>query len=135
MKSVKNKGVNILKKITYEFQCDKDGYVIDKSLNDFRKKFKTTISFLPEINSYFSQMESDMSKVSKEVNKLDVTKIMKDEKILPNEAEELFKGTKDLFKLTFESSQLIMSIFKDSLVNIKRATDAIQGADNGDIHS
>ena len=135
LKSVKNKGINILKKVTYEFQCDKDGYVIDKSLNDFRKKFKTTISFLPEINSYFSQMESDMSKVSKEVNKLDVNKITKDEKILPNEAEELFKGTKDLFKLSFESSQLIMTIFKDSLVNIKRATDAIQGADNGYIHN
>ena len=76
-----------------------------------------------------------MSEVSKEVNKLDVIKITKDEKILPNEAEELFKGTKDLFKLSFESSQLIMTIFKDSLINIKRATDAIQGADNGYIHS
>lgn len=131
LKSVQNKGANLLKKVTHEFSLDKDGYVIDKSLNEFRKKYRTTIYLLPEINNYFSSMEKDMSSISRDVNKLDVKSIAKKEKLLTSEAEEIFKDTKELFKLTFEASQLILSAFKNSLVAIKRASAEIDKLDNG----
>ena len=70
-------------------------------------------------------MEKDITTVSKAVNSFDINKLVKEDKLQTGEAENIFKETKELFKITFEASQLIMKVFKNSLRDIKRASDKI----------
>ena len=125
LKSVQDKDISIFKKVTFEFSYDTSGKIMEKSRNDFKRVYGTTAVFISELNSYFNSMEKDMTTVSKAVNSFDINKLVKEDKLQTGEAENIFKETKELFKITFEASQLIMKVFKNSLRDIKRATDKI----------
>lgn len=125
LKSVQDKDISIFKKVTFDFSYDTSGKIMEKSRNDFKRVYGTTAVFISELNLYFNSMEKDMTTVSKAVNSFDINKLVKEDKLQTGEAEEIFKETKELFKITFEASQLIMKVFKNSLRDIKRATDKI----------
>ena len=125
LKSVQDKDISIFKKVTFDFSYDTSGKIMEKSRNDFKRVYGTTAVFIKELNSYFNSMEKDMTTVSKAVNSFDINKLVKEDKLQTGEAEKIFKETKELFKITFEASQLIMKVFKNSLRDIKRATDKI----------
>ena len=125
LKSAQDKDISIFKKVTFEFSYDTSGKIMEKSKNDFKRVYGTTAIFISELNSYFNSMEKDMTNVSKAVNSLDINKLIKEDKLQTGEAENIFRKTKELFKITFEASQLIMKVFKNSLKDIKRATDKI----------
>jgi len=125
LKSVQDKDISIFKKVTFDFSYDTSGKIMEKSRNDFKRVYGTTAVFISELNLYFNSMEKDMTTVSKAVNSFDINKLVKEDKLQTGEAEKIFKETKELFKITFEASQLIMKVFKNSLRDIKRATDKI----------
>ena len=125
LKSIQDKDISIFKKVTFEFSYDTSGKIMEKSRNDFKRVYGTTAVFISELNLYFNSMEKDITTVSKAVNSFDINKLVKEDKLQTGEAENIFKETKELFKITFEASQLIMKVFKNSLRDIKRASDKI----------
>ena len=125
LKSAQGKDISIFKKIAFEFSYNTSGKIMEKSKNDFKRAYGSTAIFISELNSYFNSMEKDITTVSKAVNSLDINKLVKEDNLQTGEAENIFRQTKELFKITFEASQLIMKIFKNSLKDIKRASDKI----------
>lgn len=125
LKSAQGKDLSIFKKIVFEFSYDTSGKIMEKSKNDFKRAYGSTAIFISELNSYFNSMEKDITTVSKGVNSLDINKLVKEDNLQTGEAEKIFRDTKELFKTTFEASQLVMKIFKNSLKDIKRASDKI----------
>ena len=125
LKSAQGRDISIFKKVAFEFSYDTSGKILEKSKNDFKRAYGTTAMFISELNSYFNSMEKDITTVSKSVNSLDINKLVKRDNLQTGEAERIFRETKELFKITFEASQLIMKVFKNSLRDIKRASDKI----------
>lgn len=125
LKSAQGKDLIIFKKVAFEFSYDTSGKIMEKSKNDFKRAYGATAIFISELNSYFNRMEKDITTVSKAVNTLDINKLVKEGNLQTGEAENIFRQTKELFKVTFEASQLIMKVFKNSLRDIKRASDKI----------
>ena len=125
LKSAQGRDISIFKKVAFELSYDTSGKILEKSKNDFKRAYGTTAMFISELNSYFNSMEKDITTVSKSVNSLDINKLVKRDNLQTGEAERIFRETKELFKITFEASQLIMKVFKNSLRDIKRASDKI----------